>query len=229
MAGRVDDANIGDNTSMGERDVGQAGTLVSDMFGQGQSIDNSLLGCRSPIDHTLSMLPESLRTTRHALRPISRGDAEEIFHGYAQDSEVSRYTMWTPHKNLTETEKFVDGCLATSPDLARTYAICDQAGGFRGLFGLRHVKPYHIEFGYVLAHRWWRQGIMTEVLTEAVNALLAQDTCFRISGVCDVDNIGSARVMEKAGLLREGVLRRWIIHPNISSQPRDCLLYAKVK
>jgi hypothetical protein len=33
-----------------------------------------------------------------------------------------------------------------------------------------------------------------------------------------VENIGSARVMGKAGLVREGLLRRWLIHPNVGDE-----------
>lgn len=47
--------------------------------------------------------------------------------------------------------------------------------------------------------------------------------------VCDVDNPASARVMEKAGMTREGILRRWHIAPNISPEPRDCIVCAKVR
>jgi len=50
----------------------------------------------------------------------------------------------------------------------------------------------------------------------------------RIGAVCDVENIGSARVLEKSGFVREGLLRRWLIHPNISDEPRDCYSYAHV-
>ena len=35
--------------------------------------------------------------------------------------------------------------------------------------------------------------------------------------------------MEKAGLEREGVLRRWGVHPNMGDAPRDCISYAKVR
>jgi RimJ/RimL family protein N-acetyltransferase len=58
---------------------------------------------------------------------------------------------------------------------------------------------------------------------------LQQPSIFRIGAVCDVENIGSARVMEKAGLLREGLLRRWLVHPNVSDEPRDCWSYARVR
>jgi [ribosomal protein S5]-alanine N-acetyltransferase len=52
---------------------------------------------------------------------------------------------------------------------------------------------------------------------------------FRIGAVCDVENIGSARVLEKSGFVREGLLRRWLLHPNISDEPRDCFSYACVR
>ena len=70
---------------------------------------------------------------------------------------------------------------------------------------------------------------MTEVLTEVVSWAMRQPSIFRIGALCDVENIGSARVMEKAGLVREGILRRWLMHPNVSDEPRDCLSYARVR
>ncbi|MBV8911854.1 MAG: GNAT family N-acetyltransferase, partial [Acetobacteraceae bacterium] len=50
-----------------------------------------------------------------------------------------------------------------------------------------------------------------------------------IGAVCDVENRASARVMEKAGLEREAILRRWLVHPNLGEAPRDCFSYAKVR
>jgi ribosomal-protein-alanine N-acetyltransferase len=47
--------------------------------------------------------------------------------------------------------------------------------------------------------------------------------------VCDVENVASARVLEKAGLLWEGTLRRYILHPNVSPEPRDAHLYARTR
>jgi hypothetical protein len=35
--------------------------------------------------------------------------------------------------------------------------------------------------------------------------------------------------MEKSGLTREALLRRWHISPNIGTEPRDCIFCAKVK
>jgi len=52
---------------------------------------------------------------------------------------------------------------------------------------------------------------------------------YRVFATCDVDNPASAKVMEKAGMKYEGLLRRYMIHPNVSEEPRDCLMYARVR
>ena len=70
---------------------------------------------------------------------------------------------------------------------------------------------------------------MTEALTEIAGWAMRQDGIRRLGAVCDIDNLASARVMEKAGLAREGILRRWLVHPNISPEPRDCFSYAKCR
>jgi RimJ/RimL family protein N-acetyltransferase len=57
---------------------------------------------------------------------------------------------------------------------------------------------------------------------------LEQKHIFRASALCDVDNAASARVMEKAGMSFEGILHRYSIQPNISVEPRDCRVYARV-
>ena len=104
-----------------------------------------------------------------------------------------------------------------------------EDGNARGAFDLRQPAAHRLEFGYVLARPFWGRGLMTEALTAIADWAMCQDRVFRISAVCDVENIGSARVMEKSGFIREGVLRRLMIHPNISDEPRDCFSYARVR
>jgi RimJ/RimL family protein N-acetyltransferase len=36
-------------------------------------------------------------------------------------------------------------------------------------------------------------------------------------------------VLSKVGMTREGTLRRWMIHPNISMEPRDCFVHSWVR
>jgi len=176
------------------------------------------------------MLPANFHTARLALRPIAHDDAGAIFDGYAQDAAVTRFVVWRPHRSRSDTEAFVAQCLATPPDVSQTYVIAGRRDGdLRGTFALRRITSHRLDCGYVLARPWWGQGLMTEALTEIVGWAMQQPAIFRIGAVCDVDNIGSARAMEKAGLLREGLLRRWLVHPNVSEEPRDCWSYARAR
>jgi RimJ/RimL family protein N-acetyltransferase len=91
------------------------------------------------------------------------------------------------------------------------------------------VDGHKWELGYVLARGYWGRGYMTEALKALVNWAVQQSEIYRVWAVCDVDNLASARVMEKAGMRREGILRRWSIHPNVSDEPRDSYCYSIVK
>ena len=176
------------------------------------------------------MLPNAFKTARLLLRPVTVADVDAIFDSYAQDELVARYLIWRPHRSRSETQAYVERCIATPSEVERTYMLVGRADNIvRGAFALRRRAPHRLDCGYVLARRWWRQGLMTEVLTEIATWALLQPSIFRIGAMCDVENLGSARVLEKAGFAREGLLHRWLVHPNISDEPRDCYSYALVR
>jgi RimJ/RimL family protein N-acetyltransferase len=62
---------------------------------------------------------------------------------------------------------------------------------------------------------------------------MGQEAIWRLGAVCDVDDLASARVMERSGMRCEGMLRRWLVHSyisgEISGEPRDCYSYAIVR
>lgn len=176
------------------------------------------------------MLPDSFETARVLLRPVSPGDAGAIFSTYAQDEDVTRYLIWRPHRSLGETQAYIRRCIATPPEVERTYMIVGREdNGIRGAFALRQRAPHRLNCGYVLVSHSWRMGLLTEILTGVTGWVLQQPSLFRIDAICDEENIGSARVLEKCGFIQEGLLRRWLVHPNLSDEPRDCFSYARVR
>ena len=172
---------------------------------------------------------ERLETRRLVLRPPTVKDAEAVFTGYAQDPEVSRYTSWSPHRTLADSREFlrmaeegwargtVFSWAITRRDDARLLGMTDiRLEGHRG------------EMGYVLARSAWRQGYGTEAAGAVVGWALAQPALHRVWAVCDVENVASARVLEKAGMTREACLRAWAVMPAFPA-PRDVWCYATVK
>ena len=171
---------------------------------------------------------ETFVTARLCLRPIRTEDAAAIFDAYAQDAEVSRYLSWRPHVSLGETQDYV--AAVTGRRDQRVYVLTSREdGAVIGSFDLRHPAPGRLSFGYVLARAQWGRGLMTEGLDKVAGWALTQPGIWRIGSCADIDNRASMRVMEKAGLHREGVLRRWAIQPNLGPAPRDFVAFAKVR
>jgi RimJ/RimL family protein N-acetyltransferase len=174
--------------------------------------------------------PERLETERLVLRrPVAR-DADAIFEEYARDAEVSRYVMWRPHTDVGETRAFVERC-QSGWDRGSDLSWAITVGNDDRLVGMIAIRPrgHMADIGYVLARRLWGRGVVPEAARAVIDAAFRNPNVFRVWAVCDVDNTASARVMEKVGMTHEGVLRKWIVHPNISPYPRDVHCYARVR
>jgi RimJ/RimL family protein N-acetyltransferase len=91
------------------------------------------------------------------------------------------------------------------------------------------VHPHKVDLGYAIVRRYWRQGLMSEALRWIIEWAFAQPGIYRVWATCDVDNVASAGVLERVGMQREGVLRRWLVHPNKNDAPSDSFCYSIVR
>ena len=189
--------------------------------------------------------PETIETARLRLRPPTMEDAPSIYGRYASDPEVSRLLPWRPHKSVEETRAFLRSLLKAL-EAGTTHAWVIEGRTDRRLMGLismtvesareadllstEEERQYcKVSFGYHFARSEWGKGFATEAAQAVVQWAMAQPEAYRIWTVCDVENHASARVLEKVGLVREGTLRRWGVHPNVSPEPRDFYCYALVR
>ena len=175
--------------------------------------------------------PARLETTRLCLRWPGPADARRIFEGWGTDPEVTRYLAWRPHGSAEQAEARMKQRLrdlAAGSEISWLLTPRDDEEQLLGMVSL-FPADHHAELGYVLGRRYWGQGYMPEAAAAAVDWALAQSGLVRVWAVTDVENHPSARVLEKVGMQQEGVLRRFAIHPNVSPEPRDCLLFARVR
>jgi [ribosomal protein S5]-alanine N-acetyltransferase len=174
--------------------------------------------------------PATFDTERLRLRPPVLDDASAIFALYAQDPEVTRYLTWRPHPSVETTRAFLQRCAdVRAAGTAFPWLITLPATGEPvGMIELR-MDGHRADLGYVIGRPFWGRGFATEATRAVVDWALAQPAIHRVWAVCDVENRASARVLEKAGLQREGVLRRWMPHPNASDDPRDCFCFSRVR
>ena len=176
--------------------------------------------------------PETFTTPRLVARLPRPEDAAAVFAAYASDPEVTRYLSWRYYTEVEPLREFLRRVRHTweTDDGGQYGWLLCQCGTDEPIGSIGVSLGLHgAVFGYVLGRAHWGRGLMTEAVRYVSAWALAQPPLFRVWAFCDAENLASARVMEKAGLLREGLLRRWHVCPTIGPEPRDCLIYAKVR
>jgi [ribosomal protein S5]-alanine N-acetyltransferase len=187
-------------------------------------------GSASGVGVSLSgRLPETVKTPRLVLRRPRLSDAVAMFEEYAADPEVTRYLTWRPHRSAADVRAFLELRLRIEAPGDESSWMITRVGEDRAIGAIGcSVEGHAVTLGYVLGRRHWNLGYMTEAVRAVVEWWFNLPRIYRVWAVCDVENVASRRVMEKAGMQQEGLLRRWSLHPNLSEVPRDCFVYSRI-
>jgi RimJ/RimL family protein N-acetyltransferase len=174
--------------------------------------------------------PEQILTPRLQLRKPVPGDARDICATYAGDPEVTRYLQWRPDGSLPGAEKFLVRTLANwEGGTAYAWSILLRENrSFIGMIEAR-IDTYMVNLGYVIGRAHWNRGFATEAVAGVCAWAEAEPDVFRIWAVCAADNFASVRVLEKAGMRREGPPLARAVFPNIGGAPRECHSYSLVR
>lgn len=164
---------------------------------------------KPPTSSLFAHLP-TLETPRLLLRPLKLSDAEDMY-AYASDPEVARHVLWDAHRSIRDTRAFLRWML-------ERYRL-----GMPGDFGIWHKGDQRLigtagfsdwkpedgtaEIGYSLSRAYWGQDIATEALEALLAFCFGKLMLHRVEGQHTLENPASGRVMEKAGMQREGVHR----------------------
>ena len=158
----------------------------------------------------LANLP-TIETERLLLRKITLNDASDMFD-YASNPEVSEYTMWSTHTSIEDTKYFLKSLtkMYKRRELVDWGIVHKAEKKFIGTCGYVEWSMTHsrAEIGYAISARYWREGYMSEAVNAIIEFGFREMLLNRIVGRCEVNNIASARVMEKVGMQLEGILRQ---------------------
>ena len=154
-----------------------------------------------------------LTTERLTLRRFRIGDAEAMFRNWASDDEVTRYLTWSSHENVETTEALIQHwAKGYEEETSYQWAIVPKGGKDEPIGSISVIscteKTDTLGIGYCMGRAYWFQGIMAEALKCVIAYLFEDVGANRIEASHDVNNPNSGRVMEKAGMTREGILRQ---------------------
>jgi ribosomal-protein-alanine N-acetyltransferase len=161
---------------------------------------------------------------RCALREWAKSDVPSLVR-HANDLEVARHLRDRFPHPYTRAHAFAFLTHAAAGDPPSNFAIvvADEAVGGIGYVRGSDVERYSAEVGYWLGREFWGRGIATEALQMLTQHLFSDVQLLRLFALPLADNAGSVRVLEKAGYVREGLLRASCVK---YGERRDQLLYA---
>jgi [ribosomal protein S5]-alanine N-acetyltransferase len=171
-------------------------------------------------------LPEEIVTERLSLRRLRYEDAEEIFYTYASKPEVTRFVSWPTHRSLMDTNAFL-GYAMSAWEKGTDYSFAIRLKDNNRLIGSIGVMNENgkLQFGYAISPTHWNHGYATEACTHLMSLLRIQQGVYRIQTFVDTENVSSAKVLLKSGLVEEARLVRWFRFVNQNNEAKDCILF----
>lgn len=173
----------------------------------------------------------ALHTPRLILRDFMQKDLEAL-NALFTDPQALYYLPDLFKNSIEETQAHLDACIRSIdavPRLRFFLAIQARDGTFIGELACNVIEcapdGMHLNLGYCICPEYWNRGYASEAAQAMINYAFSNGVC-RISGTCLADNIGSRRVLEKCGLIQEGLLKCHTWHDD---QWKDRAIYRLLK
>ena len=153
-----------------------------------------------------------IETERLILRRFVMEDAEDMYNNWASDPEVTKYLTWPTHRSSEVTKMILTDWVSRYQDNHYfNWAIEYKETG--KVIGNISVVKFNeaissADIGYCMSRSLWGKGIMPEALTAVIDYLLKEVGLNRVAACHAVENPKSGRVMDKAGMKLDGVLRQ---------------------
>ncbi|NLP37570.1 MAG: GNAT family N-acetyltransferase [Firmicutes bacterium] len=149
-----------------------------------------------------------LETDRLILRPLGTKDFD-TYYSYTSVPENMTYMIFGPY-TPEEAMRFLKMCETwwqeDPPPIYEFAVILKETGKMIGNSGIYMDDERRLTgmLGWCFHRDYWNKGYATESVQALLKFGFEELKLHRIHAECNADNIGSARVMEKVGMRREG-------------------------
>lgn len=146
-------------------------------------------------------------TERLHLRPFARTDAPKLFV-MSQEAALRRWLpdqVYRDEQHADEVARALMAYTDAAPDPAvRPYVLGIEERASRALIGHVGLSAARgsVEIGYAIGQQLHGQGLATEAVMAMTSWALAELGLSEVLGIVATDNVGSCRVLEKAGFVR---------------------------
>jgi ribosomal-protein-alanine N-acetyltransferase len=172
-------------------------------------------------------LPQDVYTERLVLRRPRRRDAQAIFDAYASDPQVTLDLTWRTHTAVADTHHFLDQADRGWSTGADNPYVAWMGDRLVGATGLTRVGPLRLRTGYLVARPDWGQGLASEMVRAMMGLSFELRLCETVEALVEPANLGSIRVLEKAGFRADG--QATSVHPNRGPELRTLTRYVRLR
>jgi ribosomal-protein-alanine N-acetyltransferase len=163
------------------------------------------------------------------LRNWSLDDAESLLY-HANNEKIAKHlTNVFPHPyTKQDAQFFIELCQNADAEKQINYAVevDGKAAGSISVHCQTDVHEKSAELGYWLGEEYWGRGMIPQAVREVCREAFEVFDIVRIQAEVFAENKASQRVLEKAGFVREAVLKKSIYK---NGKLQDSHLYALVK
>ncbi|CAI9118430.1 OLC1v1020001C1 [Oldenlandia corymbosa var. corymbosa] len=157
------------------------------------------------------------------LRLLDLSDVDDFMEWFT-DEKVAKFCSWDCFPSREAAISYVAKNLIPRP-WNRAICLKGKPIGYISVSPCRGNDRCRAEIGYVLGSKYWGKGITTKAVKMVTSSVFLEwPHLERLEAVVDVENIGSQRVLEKAGFTREGVLRKYYLLKG--KVPRDMVMFS---
>jgi len=153
---------------------------------------------------------QPIKTKRLLLRRFTIDDAQAAFDNWQSDPNVTQYLTWQAYTDPQKAKEYMQSNTIDNyiNDNFYRWAIVFE-NEVVGNIDVTRMNEENLSacFGYCIGKKWWGKGIVTEALKAMIDYLFSCGF-IRIWATHHLDNPASGRVMEKAGLELEGIIRK---------------------
>lgn len=151
-----------------------------------------------------------VETNRLILRKITPKDLYDMYD-YSREDEVSKFLLWSPHLNIDETKGHIEflikqyqkgRCTDWGVALKETNTLIGTCG-----FANIDTRNNKGEIGYVLSHRYRKQGYMREAARAVLYLGFEKLGLNRIEARILTGNTASEKLAINIGMKYEGTLQ----------------------
>jgi ribosomal-protein-alanine N-acetyltransferase len=160
-----------------------------------------------------------LFTERLVIRDYIINDLDEYFELFS-DKIVMYYLQDIQENNIEEAKINLMNIINDQQAKDRKYYVCriedKKTNELIGAIGytVLNYTPYGklTHLGYLLKQKYWNKGYATEALKRLLEFSFIENNVYRIHTGCLKENIGSEKIMQKCGFIKEAEFKEYEFH-----------------